>query len=74
VSAPVLVFLVTGLLALAVLVVLAVGLVQNALRLARTVKRFSEDIRPALDEITAGAERASERTARLQERASAARR
>jgi len=61
-STPVIAWLVVGLITVAALIALAIGLVRHAMLLGRTARRFQEEVQPLTDEITAEMDRASSRT------------
>lgn len=50
------------------LVIMTVALIRQVLLLLRTVQAFMEAVTPALEEISAGAERAADRSQALQRR------
>lgn len=64
-AVPFLVWLVVGVVTLLLLAIFLIGLVRHALVLSRSLARFQREIAPVAQELTAEANRASERAARL---------
>lgn len=64
-TGPTLAFFLLVLASCGILVVLAIGLFRNAMRLVRSVKGFSDAAMPIVDEITAGLDTASRHAGRL---------
>ncbi len=69
-SAPAIVWLTVTVVTLAAIVALLAGLVRHVTLLGRTLKRFQEEVTPLAEEIVSEGDRASGRTAGLQEKAS----
>ncbi|MEX1047730.1 MAG: hypothetical protein WD757_02060 [Actinomycetota bacterium] len=67
-SLPGVVILVVALVTLAMFVIITVALIRQISLLGRTIRGFMEAVTPALEEITAGAERAADRSQALQRR------
>lgn len=65
-SAPAIVWIVTGLVTTLALVAMLVALVRHFILLGRTLSRLQEEIAPIAEEITAGGNRASTRMSELQ--------
>ncbi len=64
-SAPVVVWLVVGLVSLMAVAAVLVGLVRHVLLLARTLGRFQEEVSPLAQEIAAESDRATSRTSAI---------
>ncbi len=61
-SAPALVWLVVGLVTVAALTAVVIGLARHAILLAKTLGRFQEEVQPLAEEIVAEADRAAGRS------------
>jgi len=70
VSTAFVVILVLGIATLAMLAILVVGLFRHLKLLAGTLKRFTDEVTPVLEELRDGSERAQHRTDELAERRS----
>lgn len=67
-SAPAIVWLTVTVVTLAAIVALLAGLARHVMLLGRTLKRFQEEVTPLAEEIVSEGDRASTRTASLQEK------
>lgn len=64
-SAPAIVWLVVGLLTLAVTIALLIALIRHLLVLGRAMRRFGDEVNPLAREIAEQSDRASSRTQRI---------